>query len=99
METIALVDTGPQVFILMEGFCLAFRQTILPVGGLLCLKGRGVVSIPYKKYIEANLIIPGLPQYNEDVLFLVVSDHQYGEQVPVQLGILVIDPLSSAYDH
>ena len=49
--------------------------------------------IPYKGFVEANLIIPGLPQYNEDVLFLVVSDNKYGERVPVQLGTLVIDHL------
>ena len=35
--------------------------------------------IPYKGYIEAKLTIPDLPQYNEDVLFLVVLDHKYGE--------------------
>ena len=49
--------------------------------------------IPYKGYIEANLIIPGLSQYNEDVLFLVVSVHKYGEWVPAQLSTLVIDHL------
>ena len=39
------------------------------------------------------LIISGLHQYNEDVLFLVVLGHKYGEWVPVQLGTLVIDQL------
>ena len=36
-----------------------------------------------------NLIVPDLPWYNEDGLFLVVSDHKNREWVPVQLGILV----------
>ena len=43
--------------------------------------------------MEANFIMPDLTQYNEDMLFLVVSDHKCGELVPVQLGTLVIDQL------
>ena len=53
------------------------------------LEGTGGILIPYKGYIEFNIIIPGLPQYNEDVF--VVSDHKYGEWVPVQLDTLLID--------
>ena len=34
--------------------------------------GDGGILIPYKGYVEANLTIPDLPWYNEDVLFLVV---------------------------
>ena len=49
--------------------------------------------ILYKGYIEANLIIQGLPRYDKDVLFLVVLDHKYGEHVSVQLSTLVIDDL------
>ena len=47
----------------------------------------------YKEYIEANLIIPGLPKYNEDVLFLDVFDNKYGKRVPEQIGTLFIDHL------
>ena len=43
--------------------------------------------------MKVNLIVPGLPQYKEDVLFLVILDNKYGERVPEQLGILVIDHL------
>ena len=75
----ALVDTGSQVSTLTEGFCLEFGLRILPLRGCLHLKGTGGILIPYKGYVEANLIIPGLPQYNEHLLFLVVSDHKYGE--------------------
>ena len=49
--------------------------------------------ILYKGYVEAILTIPGLPWYNEDVLFLVIPDHKYGERVPVQIGTQVIDHL------
>ena len=49
--------------------------------------------IPYKGYVEANLTKPDLPCYNEDVLFLVVANQKYGDRVPVQIGIKVIDQL------
>ena len=49
--------------------------------------------IPYKGYVEANLIIPGLLWYNKDVLSLVILENKYGERVPVQIGTLVIDHL------
>ena len=92
-ETMAMVDTGSQVSTLTEGFYLEVGLTILPLKGLLHLEGTGDILIPYKGYVEAYLIIPGLPLYSKLVLYLVVSDHKYGEQVPVQLGVLVIDHL------
>ena len=51
---------------------------------MLCLEVTWGILIPYKEYMEANLIILGLPWYTEDVLFLIVLDHEYGEWVPVQ---------------
>ena len=56
-------------------------------------RGWGDISIPYKGYVEANLTIPDLPYYNEDVLFLVLANHKYGDRVPVQIGTQVIDQL------
>ena len=41
----------------------------------------------------ANLTIPGLPCYNENVHFLVVANHKYWDIVPVQIGTQVIDQL------
>ena len=60
---------------------------------MLHLKRKGGILIPYKGYIEANLTIPGLHQYNEDMLFLVILDHKYGERVSVQIGTQVVDHL------
>ena len=59
--------------------------------GLLHHKGMGDVSIPYKGYVEANLTISDLPHYNEDVLFLGVTNHKYEDRVPVQIDMQVID--------
>ena len=88
-----LVYTGSEVSTLTEGFCLELRLKILPLGILLHLEETWGISILQKGYIEANLIIPGFHQYNDDVLLLIVSHHNYGEWVPVQLGSLVIDHL------
>ena len=43
------------------------------------LEGTRVIAIAYKGYIEASLIIAGLLQHNEDVLFLVVLDKKIGK--------------------
>ena len=49
--------------------------------------------ILYKGYVEAYLTMQDLPQFNEDMLYLLISDHKYGERVPVQIGAQVIDHL------
>ena len=54
--------------------------------GCVVSQGDGGVLVPYKAYIEANLTILELPWYYEDALFLFISDHKYGERVPVQMG-------------
>ena len=40
-----------------------------------------------------TLLYQAYPQYNGDVLFLVVLNHKYGEQAPLWLGTLVIHHL------
>ena len=93
VEITALVDTGSHISALTKVFCTEFGLRILPLRGLLHLKGMGGFPIPYEEYIEANLPIPGLPRYNEDVLLFLVSNHKYGQREPVQIGIQVIDHL------
>ena len=64
VETMALVDTGSKVSTLTEGFCSKFQLKILSLG--VCIfRGQGVLQY---------FIIPGLPWYIKDVLFLVI-DH------------------------
>ena len=97
VETIVLVDTGSHISTLTERFCTDMGLRILPLGdliwGVLYLKGIRHIWIPYKEYVEVSLTIPDLPQYNEDMLLLVIADHKYGERVPVQIGTQVIDHL------
>ena len=70
---------GAKSAILTERFCSEFRLRILSLGSLLHLEGTGGIVIPYKGYVEASLVIPGLPQYNEDMLFLVILDNKHGK--------------------
>ena len=43
--------------------------------------------------VGANLTIPDLPHYNEDVLFMFVGNHKLGDRFQVQIGTQVIDQL------
>ena len=86
----ALVDTGSQVSTLTEGLSSEFGLKILPLWGLFCLEETRGIAIPYKGYIETNLILPGLPRYNEDMFIPVILDKKYGKRVSVQISTLVI---------
>ena len=83
----ALVDTGSQNSALTAGFYIDRGLRILPLGNLmkevLHLEWIRGITIPYKEYVEANLTIPDLPCYNEDVLFLIVANHKYGDRITV----------------
>ena len=84
----ALEDTGSKISALTEGFCTEMGLKILPLRNLITdmlnLVGMGYFYT-YKGYIETILTIPDLLQYNEDVLFLVISNHKYGDRVPVHI--------------
>ena len=54
-----------------------------------------MISLPYKGCVKANTLIPDLPQYNEDVVLLVILDNKHGERVPIQIRMLVIDQVVS----
>ena len=78
-----------------EAFCSERGLKILSlrnlVEGVLHLDGTGDITIPYQGCVDANLAILDLPK--EDVLFLVVANHKYGDRVPIQIGTHVIDQL------
>ena len=58
---------------------------------LLSLDGAGGTDVPYLSYVEAHLAFPEIQNFDEDCLFLVMSDHTYGDRVPVTIGTLHID--------
>ena len=55
------------------------------------LKGTGGAAIPYLRFVEVNLQIPGIKRYNEDVLLLGIPTTAYAERVPVVVGSKIID--------
>ena len=58
---------------------------------ILDIEGTGGVKVKYKGYVEALLEIPQVKSFKEPSLFVVVSDSEYGKQVPVQIGTIQID--------
>ena len=53
---------------------------------ILPLEGAVGIKVPYLGYVEARLEIPSVDAFNEDCLFLVMPDHEYGHRVPVTIG-------------
>ena len=61
------------------------------MGWLLELEGTGGAAIPYLRFVEVNLQIPGIRGYNEDVLLLTILTTAYAEGVLVVVGLKIID--------
>ena len=60
-------------------------------------KGFGGVDILYIGYIQIQLQIPGIKNYNKDILVFIQKDNRYSEHVPIILGMLHIkDIIQSA---
>ena len=57
---------------------------------LLDFEGFGGVDIPYIGYTQIQLQIPGVKDYNKDILVFIQKDSRYSEQVLVILGTLHI---------
>ena len=55
------------------------------------LEGTGGSSIPYLRFVEVNLQILGIKNYNEDVLLLVIPIMTFYEMVPVMVESKIID--------
>ena len=72
-------------------FCKELALQIQLLGWLLELEGTGGAAISYLGFMEVNLKIPGIANYNEDVLLLVIPTTTYSEMVPVVVGSKIID--------
>ena len=90
-KTTALIDSGAQVSSISSQFCEDVTLQILPLGRLLELEGTGGSAVPYLRYVEVNLQIPGIKNYNKDVLLLVIPTMTYSEKIPVMIGSKIID--------
>ena len=87
----ALVDSGSMVSQITVSLAKALKLDIKQLQTLIPMEGAGGVNVPYLGYVEANLDIPEVEAFDEDCLFLVVSDHTYGRRVPITIGTLHID--------
>ena len=87
----ALIYSGAQVSSISSWFCEDLAPQIQPLGQLLELEGTGGSTILYLGFVEVNFQIPGIENYNEDVLLLVIPNTAYSEMVLVMIGSKIID--------
>ena len=59
------------------------------------IRGDGGAAIPYLRFVEVNLQILGIKNYNEDVLLLVIPTMTYSKMVPVMVGSKIINKVLS----
>ena len=58
----------------------------LPIEHLNCILHIEATGgkIPYLRYVELNLQVPGVKAFDEDVLILVLEDSDYSKRVSIQ---------------
>jgi len=93
--TIALLDTGSQVSCLSESFYDQYLSHIelQELSTLLEIEGVGGTLLPYKGFVEVNLVVPGqvLGHHKSMLaLFLVTKDTRYNRHCPVLIGTNII---------
>ena len=87
----ALIDSGAWVSSISSKFCRDLVLQNQPLCWLLELEGTGGSAIPYLGFTEVNLQIPGIKNYNENVLLLVIPTKAYSEMDQVMVGSKIID--------
>ena len=96
-QVAAVVDSGAQISAVSMAFVKRHGLPIWQLQQLLDFEGFGGVEIPYIGYTQVQLKIPGIQDYDRDILVFIQKDSQYSEQVPVVLGTLHIkDIIQSA---
>ena len=90
-ELKALVDSGSQISTVTKKLAKLMGWKIRSLKNILDIEGTGGVRVKYKGYVEATLGIPQVDGFEEPSLFVVISNSEYGEQVPIQIGTLHID--------
>ena len=85
-EVTVSIDLGAQVLNISAQLCEDLDLKIQPLGWLMELEGTGGAAIPYLRFVEVNLQIPGIRGYNKDVLLLAIPTTAYTEGVLVVVG-------------
>ena len=87
----ALIDLGVQISSISSLFCEDLTLQIQPLGRLLELEQTGDSAIPYLWYVEVNLQILGIKNYNKDILLLIIPTMTYSEKATPVVGSKSID--------
>ena len=90
-EVTALIDFGGSG---VEYKCSVLQRAHLAnpaSGSVIGARGDRGAAIPYLRSVEVNLQIPGIRNYNEDVLLLVIPTTTYSKTVLVMVGTKIID--------
>ena len=87
----ALVNSGSQISTVTETLAKVMGLKIKSLKNILEIEETGGIQVKYKGYVEADLGIPQLKDFDEPCLFVVVGDSEYGKRVPIQVGTLHID--------
>ena len=96
-QVTALVDSGAQISAVLMAFVERHGLPIWQLQQLLDFEGFGGVEVPYIGYTQLQLKIPGVKDYDKDILVFIQKDSKYSEQDPVVLGTLHIkDVIQSA---
>ena len=66
-----LIDAGAQVSYMSREYSENHGYEIKPLDNIISISGSGGSEVPYIGYVEANLKIPEIKAYNQDVLFLI----------------------------
>ena len=90
-EVTALIDLVAQVLSISAQFCKELTLHIQPLCQLLELEGMGGTAITYLRFVEVNLQILWIKNYNEDVLLLVIPTMTYSKTVPVVVSTKIIN--------
>ena len=97
VQATALVDFGAQISAISMAFAKCHELLIWLLQQLLGFEGFGGVAIPYIRYTQVRLQIPGIQGYEKNILVFIQKDSRYSEHVPVILGMLHIkDMIHSA---
>ena len=96
-QVTTLVDSGAQILAVSMAFAKHHGLPIWQLQQLLDFEGFGGVDVPYIRYTQIQLQIPGIKDYDKDILVFIQKDIRYSEHVPVILGTLHIkDIIQSA---
>ena len=92
----ALINSGTMILIISKDYCHECGYKIQPLEHLVPIEGSGGASVPYLGYVGVRMCIPGINSFEWDVLMLVSSTTtQYHQGVPIQVGIHVINKVTS----